>query len=64
MKSLTINGSKRESVGKKSTKAVRNAGKVPCVLYGGGKPLHFVAEDAAFKPLVYTCRCAYRGSGN
>jgi len=54
MKSLTINGSKRESVGKKATKAVRNAGKVPCVLYGGGKPLHFVAEDAAFKPLVYT----------
>jgi large subunit ribosomal protein L25 len=54
MKSLTINGSKRESVGKKATKAVRNAGQVPCVLYGGGKPLHFVAEDAAFKPLVYT----------
>jgi len=54
MKSLTINGSKRESVGKKATKAVRNAGQVPCVLYGGGKPLHFVAEEAAFKPLVYT----------
>lgn len=54
MKSLTINGSKRESVGKKATKAVRNAGKVPCVLYGGGKPLHFVAEEAAFKTLVYT----------
>jgi len=54
MKSLTINGSKRESVGKKSTKAVRNAGKVPCVLYGGGKPMHFVAEEAAFTPLVYT----------
>ena len=54
MKSLTINGSKRESVGKKATKAVRNAGKVPCVLYGGGKPMHFVAEEAAFKPLVYT----------
>jgi len=54
MKSLTINGSKRESVGKKATKAVRNAGKVPCVLYGGGKPMHFVVEEAAFKPLVYT----------
>ncbi len=54
MKSLTINGSKRESVGKKATKAVRNAGKVPCVLYGGGKPVHFVAEEAAFKSLVYT----------
>ena len=35
MKSITINGSKRESVGKKATKALRKAGQVPCVLYGG-----------------------------
>jgi len=39
MKSITINGSKRESVGKVATKALRNAGRVPCVLYGGGEPL-------------------------
>ncbi|MGB8704644.1 MAG: 50S ribosomal protein L25/general stress protein Ctc [Gillisia sp.] len=54
MKSLTIKGSKRESVGKKATKALRNAGKVPCVLYGGGEPLHFAADEIAFKDLVYT----------
>ena len=54
MKSITISGSKRESVGKKATKALRNAGKVPCVLYGGEKPLHFSADEAAFKNLVYT----------
>lgn len=54
MKSLTINGSKRESVGKKATKALRNAGQVPCVLYGGGEPLHFSAEEIAFKDLIYT----------
>ncbi|HET8886016.1 MAG TPA: 50S ribosomal protein L25/general stress protein Ctc [Salinimicrobium sp.] len=54
MKSLTINGSKRESVGKKATKALRNAGQVPCVLYGGDQPLHFSAEEIAFKNLVYT----------
>ncbi|MDA9656946.1 50S ribosomal protein L25, partial [Flavobacteriaceae bacterium] len=30
MKSITINGSKREHVGKVATKALRNAGKVPC----------------------------------
>jgi len=54
MKSITINGSKRESVGKKSTKALRNAGKVPCVLYGGEQPLHFSAEELSFKHLVYT----------
>jgi len=54
MKSITINGSQRESVGKVATKALRNAGKVPCVLYGGDKPVHFSAEEKAFKNLVYT----------
>jgi large subunit ribosomal protein L25 len=54
MKSITINGSKRESVGKSATKALRNAGKVPCVVYGGDEPIHFSAEELAFKNLVYT----------
>ncbi len=54
MKSITINGSKRESVGKKATKALRNAGQVPCVLYGGDQPVHFSAEELAFSKLVYT----------
>ena len=54
MKSITIKGSKRESVGKVSTKALRNAGVVPCVLYGGDKPVHFAANELAFKKLVYT----------
>jgi len=54
MKSITIKGSKRESVGKVSTKALRNAGKVPCVLYGGDKVLHFSADELSFRHLVYT----------
>ena len=54
MKSITINGSKRESVGKKATKALRNAGQVPCVLYGGDQPVHFSAAELAFSKLVYT----------
>lgn len=54
MKSITINGSQRESVGKKATKALRNAGQVPCVLYGGEKPVHFYAEELSFSNLVYT----------
>ncbi|WP_339893329.1 50S ribosomal protein L25/general stress protein Ctc [uncultured Algibacter sp.] len=54
MKSITINGSQRESVGKKATKALRNAGQVPCVLYGGNKPFHFSAPELAFSKLVYT----------
>ncbi len=54
MKSITINGSKRESVGKVATKAIRNAGGVPCVLYGGDQPLHFSAKELDFSKLVYT----------
>ena len=54
MKSITIKGSQRESVGKKATKALRNAGMVPCVIYGGDKPVHFSAAELAFKPLIYT----------
>ena len=54
MKSITINGSQREIVGKKATKALRNAGQVPCVLYGGDKPVHFSAPELAFSKLVYT----------
>ncbi|TYB76053.1 50S ribosomal protein L25/general stress protein Ctc [Bizionia gelidisalsuginis] len=54
MKSITINGSPRESVGKKVTKALRNAGQVPCVLYGGDKTVHFSAAELAFSKLVYT----------
>ena len=54
MKSITIKGSERESVGKVSTKAIRNAGMVPCVVYGGEQPVHFSADERAFKNLVYT----------
>lgn len=54
MKSITIKGSKRESVGKVATKALRNADKVPCVLYGGENPLHFSANELDFGKLVYT----------
>jgi len=54
MKSITINGSQRESVGKKVTKALRNAGQVPCVLYGGDKTVHFSATELSFSKLVYT----------
>jgi large subunit ribosomal protein L25 len=54
MQAITIKGSERESVGKVSTKALRNAEKVPCVLYGGEKPIHFSADELSFKGLVYT----------
>ncbi len=54
MRSITIKGTKRESVGKVATKALRNADKVPCVLYGGEQAIHFSADEKSFKNLVYT----------
>ncbi len=54
MQSITIKGTKREIVGKKDTKALRNADKVPCVIYGKGNTLHFAADEKSFKKLVYT----------
>lgn len=54
MKSLTLQGNKRESVGKTATRALRNADQVPCVLYGGGEPIHFATAELNFKNLVYT----------
>ena len=54
MQSITIVGSQRDSVGKAASKALRNAGKVPCVLYGGNSTIHFSADALAFKKLIYT----------
>ena len=48
MKSITTKDLK-EKVGKLATKALRNADKVPCVLYGGENPIHFSAKELDFK---------------
>ena len=37
MKKAQLSGSLRADVGKKDSNAVRNAGRVPCVLYGQGE---------------------------
>jgi len=54
MKSITIQGTKRENVGKKSTRALRDAELVPCVVYGGTETLNFSTPEKSFKKLVYT----------
>jgi large subunit ribosomal protein L25 len=54
MKSVSISGSSRANVGTKDAKAVRAAGQIPCVLYGGTEQIHFQAEEKVFKPLIYT----------
>ena len=54
MKSVSISAEKRVDLGKKEAKALRAAGKVPCVVYGGENNLHFAATEVAFNNLVYT----------
>lgn len=54
MKSISIQGQKRENVGKAATRELRNAEQVPCVVYGDKEPVHFAATEMAFKKLVYT----------
>ena len=54
MKTVSLSGSLRENVGKKDAKMLRNAGKVPCVLYGGAEQVHFTTEAANFKPILFT----------
>lgn len=54
MNIISMSGSLRENVGKKDAGLLRKQGKVPCVLYGGEKQLHFSVEEKAFKKLVYT----------
>jgi large subunit ribosomal protein L25 len=54
MKSLAISVKKRENVGKANSKALRNQGKVPCVLYGGETQVCFYAHENDLRKLVYT----------
>ena len=55
MVTVTINGSPRTEVGKKATKADRNAGRVPCVLYGSGNEnIHFTTTFNDVRNLVFT----------
>ncbi len=54
MKTLAINVTQREKVGKSNTRMLRNQGNVPCVLYGGEKQVMFYAHENDFRKLVYT----------
>ena len=54
MKTLEIKGSLRNETGKKTTKAVRNADAVPCVVYGGKETAHFQVTNSELRHLIYT----------
>lgn len=54
MKTIQISVEKRTELGKKSTRDLRKADHVPCVMYGGGEVLHFHAHENDFRHIVYT----------
>jgi large subunit ribosomal protein L25 len=53
MDTINIEGVSR-SLGSKSSKEIRRAGQVPCVLYGQDANVHFSVTPKSVKPLVYT----------
>lgn len=54
MKTISMSGSLRENVGKKSTKQVRNQGLVPVALYGLGEQKLLSIEEKQIKKAIFT----------
>ena len=54
MKSLKIEGQKRENLGKKEAKKLREEGLVPGVLYGKDEVLHLAVSFSDLRAFVYT----------
>lgn len=54
MKTAHLSGSLRANVGKKDASALRNAGLVPCVLYGQGEQTHFAVKRTAIDKIVFS----------
>ena len=54
MKTAQLSGSPRVNVGKKDATALRNAGRVPCVLYGTGEQTHFHVKLNDIEKIVYS----------
>ena len=54
MKSIEINGTLRNNLGKKHTKALRAEGEVPCIIYGGEEIIHFSAPANELRHILYT----------
>lgn len=57
MKTFVLEGSLRNDLGKKATKAFRKEDKVPAVIYGGekaDKAIHFSVSNGDVRKLIYT----------
>jgi len=54
MKKAQLSGSLRSNVGKKDAASLRNAGMVPCVIYGQGTQTHFAVKRTELDKVVYS----------
>jgi len=54
MKEVSLSGSLRANVGKKDAKAVRNSGRVPCVVYGNGEQTHFSVKHTDLQKIMFS----------
>ena len=54
MKQAQLSGSPRVNVGKKDAKALRNAERVPCVLYGAGEQTHFHVKQIDIQKIIFS----------
>jgi len=54
METIAFTGQPRETLGKKSTRAIRAQGNIPCVAYGGEDAVHFTVTPNDVKDLIYT----------
>jgi large subunit ribosomal protein L25 len=54
MQAIKLNVEQR-STGKAAARSIRNAGNVPCVLYGRDiDPVHFQVSELSLRPLIFT----------
>ncbi|HKK87904.1 MAG TPA: 50S ribosomal protein L25 [Saprospiraceae bacterium] len=54
METVKLEGKKRDIGKKKHTRALRNSGAIPCVIYGGEENIHFSTVVNDVKSLIYT----------
>lgn len=54
MKKAQLSGSLRANVGKKDTSALRNEGRVPCVIYGQGEQIHFSVRGVDVQKIIFS----------
>ncbi len=54
MNTVALSGTLRKAVGTKDAAQLRREKRVPCVLYGSDKTVHFSVDEAALRKVVFT----------